>query len=171
MDFNKTVCENFFDYSRELNHSNGIIEAIYHAIYRLRKENKSILLSLEKRLNRSTHACSTAEDFIKLAKTSFRNQKLRKNQIDKYLAILFFTGEWINDNARLYVDDVKMCAVKEQLVLAMALVLTSELKFTSRSDWYEFVTRENLKTDESSNESFDYTVPVFLGFLIAYLLK
>ena len=170
MDFNKIVCENFFDYNRELNQSDGIIQAIYHLMHRMRKLHESSFSSLEKRLTRTMHNCRNADDFIKLSKTSFRNQAMRNNELNKYLALLFFTAEWINDQAQRYVDDAQHSRVTDQLVLSMTIIITKEFNFRSRTDWYEFVAHENKNAVERT-EIPDYTIPMILGFGIAYLLK
>ena len=171
MDFNKTVCENFFDFSRELNQSDDIIQAIYTLIQRVRNKNEGQFAGIEKRLVRSSHLCRDAESFITLAKTCFRNNQIRNNEIDKYLALLFFTGEWINDQARLFVPDGKMGLVTDQIILSMSIILYNQLNFKMRSDWYEFVSREIklAKLEEQKSESF--AVPFLMGLSLAAIFS
>ena len=172
MDFNKIVCENFFDFSRELNQSDDIIQSIYNLIQRMRSKYEGLFHGLEKRLIRASHKCSDADHFIHLAKTSFRNQKIRNNQRDKYLALLFFTGEWINDQARLYVQDFKLTAVTDQIIQSMTIILTKELNFKMRSDWYDFVALECKfgAEDEESPENFIHLLLMGLSVATIYSL-
>ena len=166
MEFNKTVCQNFFDFSRELNESDGIIQNIYNIIQYYKFKDEGLFYGMEKRLTRASHACRDADDFIKLAKTCFRNQKVRTNEKREYLALLFYTGEWLNEQARLFVQDVKLHAVTDTIILSMALILTNDLNFRSRADWYDL--RRPLRISE--NDNFNLW-PFFLGISAFALIK
>ena len=49
MEFNKTVCQNFFDFSRELNESDGIIQNIYNIIQYYKFKDEGLFYGMEKK--------------------------------------------------------------------------------------------------------------------------
>ena len=171
MEFNKTVCDSFFDFSRELNESDGIIQTIYSVMHKMQMKHKGLFQGMEKRLTRACHHCRDAENFMQLAKTSFRNQKIRNNDRMAYLGLLFFTGGWINDQARLLIEDAKLPAITDHLSASMASILTNDLNFRSRADWYELVTTDSKAALENDDDDTEIVFPFLAGVAITALIN
>ena len=170
MNFTVELCENFFDFSRELNRSNEIISSIYKVMLKEKQANPDIFEGIERRLCRASNACMKADDFVKLTNTAFRNLVIPFNAKEKsvYLALLFYISEWIYDQARLCISGVGVEEVKGVIITLMVKKLEEDFHFQSRAQWYKFVGQME-KKNEPSEELFDYAAFV-LGVGLTYLL-
>ena len=164
--FNQYVCESFFDFSRDLNGSNDIVEALYSLVIRTSDDKRVLFQGLERRLKRSSQECRNAEDFVKLTKTAFRHQMKTENKWND-IALLFFVGEWIVDQARLFISDSKFDEVKREIVKQMTIKL-SMLQMKTRPDWYKLVVHE--KKIANCEPEYDY-FPLAASLLMTFIMN
>ena len=173
MDFTVEVCENFFDFSRDLNRSNGIINAIYKTMLREKKCNPEIFESIERRLCRASNSCLKAEEFVQLAKTAFRNLVVPFHSHEKsvYVALSFYMSECIFDQARLCISGIALEEIKTVIINLMAKKLKEEFGFDTPAKWYKFTAEVEQKVRTQNNDdNFDFTA-FFFGIGLSYLLR
>ena len=171
MDFTVEVCENFFDFSRDLNRTNEIISSIYRIMLKQKETHPDIFEGIERRLCRASNGCMKADDFVKLTNTTFRNLVVPFNADEKsiYFALLFYISEWLYDQARLCVSGVAVEEIKAVIITLMAKKLKTEFQFDTKVDWYKFIGETEDMKRPSPEDEFDYA-SFFLGIGLTYLL-
>ena len=161
--FNEYVCESFFDFNRDLNGSNDIIENLYNLMIRICREEKVLFQGLERRLRRAVQDCRDADDFLRLINTTFRHRTQTSNkQID--IALVFFLGEWLFDQMRIIISEAHWKDIKSELIKQMKLKL-SALDMLTRMDWYLVTSQQLAKNDE-----YDYA-PLAASVLLTFVMN
>ena len=172
MDFTVEVCENFFDYSRDLNRSNGIVSRLYKIMLQEKRLHPEIFEGIERRLSRASSTCLKAEEFIQLIKTGFRNLVVPFNAHEEsvYVALMFYMSEVIFDQARLYISGIALEEIKTVIINLMVKKSKEEFGFDTRAKWYKFTSGvEEKKNGHSVEDNFDYTAFLF-GIGLTYLM-
>lgn len=171
MNFTYEICENFFDFSRDLNRSNEIITSIYKIMLLEKVQNSEIFDGIERRLCRASNACMKADDFAKLANTAFRNLVIPFNTEKKavYVALVFYVAEWLHDQSRLCVSGVAVEEIKIVILDLMAKKLTNEFRLETKMQWYKFVADSENTMIKPEEDNFDYSAFLF-GIGLAYFM-
>lgn len=172
MNFTTEVCENFFDFSRDLNRSNELISSIYELMLSQKEKNPEIFEGIERRLCRASNSCMKADDFVKLTNIALKNLVVPFNTDEKslYVALVFYISEWMFDQTRLCISGATVEETKNVIIGLMAKKLTEEFNFDSRAKWYKFVSEYETKPDSATKEeSFDFP-SFFIGVGLSYLL-
>ena len=171
MDFTREICESFFDFTRDLNRSNEIISTIYELMLLEKEAFPELFDSIERRICRASHQCLKAEEFIRLTQTAFRNLGVPNDKDERitYLALTFYTAEWILDQSRLCISGVQCEEVKLAVVELLAKKLSDEFGMDTRKKWYQILTDAEWRRKMQEHES-EFDMKAFiLGAGLTYL--